>query len=108
MSTEAVMAFTERVSGDPELQEQVKAIWAEKSGQAERMARLGQTVGLEFTAQEFVAAAESARELNQGELSEDELESVAGTGTKMVQQTLQPQAILEYTELSLQNIKGIP
>ena len=108
MSTKAVLAFTERVSGDPELQRQVKAIWAEKSGQAERMAELGQKVGFEFSAQEFVEAAISAREMNQGELTEDELESVAGTGTKMVQQTLSPQAIWEYTELSLQNIKGIP
>lgn len=108
MSTQAFMAFTEKVAGDEALQGKVKAIGAMESEQAERMAALGRENGFDFTPTEFLEVAKASRELNQGELSEAELETVSGTGTTMLCTSIAPQGFWTMVGLSVKNIQSIP
>lgn len=75
MSKENIITFLEAAKNNPELQKQIGAIYAEaKKSTAEELAKLAADAGTPFTAEEFVAASRSA----QGELSEAQLEGVAG------------------------------
>lgn len=78
MSKEAAMAFRDKVCKTPALQQQVKAAIESGSDLTEAV-RLGKTCGCEFTAEE---AAECLQCLGSDELSEFELEMVAGGAGK--------------------------
>ncbi len=106
MSTDALMAFVEKVAGDEALQGKVRAIAATESEQAERMADLGREHGFEFTPDEFLGAAKAAWELNQGELSEAALEAAAGGTGAGFGPTLNPQAFFFMTGLTVKNIQS--
>lgn len=75
MSKENIIAFLETAKNTPTLQEQIGAIYREaKKSTAEGLAKLSADSGTPFTAEEFLAASRGA----QGELSEAQLEGVAG------------------------------
>ncbi len=75
MSTENITKFTETVAASPELQAKIQAIQAAAAREtAVRIAALSAETEAPFTADEFLASAQSA----QGELSDEQLESVSG------------------------------
>ena len=81
MATENIANFLERVAQDTALQEQIKAMGTQDATQAEEhVIKLATAQGLPFTAEELQAfAAEQAKAAHeQGELSDSELEQVAG------------------------------
>ena len=75
MPTENITKFSQAVAASPELQAQVQAIHAAAARDtAEKIAALSAESGAPVTAEEFLASAHSA----QGELSDEQLEAVAG------------------------------
>lgn len=75
MSTENITKFSEAVAANPELQEKVQSLQAAAAREtAEKIAALSVEAGTPFSADEFLASAQSV----QGELSEEQLEAVAG------------------------------
>ena len=78
MSIEAVNQFLEKVTQDNQLQEELtKAMEAEDDRQA--VTDLANNKGYQFTVEELMAEIEKRQKaLESGELSEEELESVAG------------------------------
>ena len=86
MSVENVKAFYEALQKDTELQEKVNAADAAYTGDAENKAAaaaaiilpIAKEAGFDFTAEELLEAAAGAAKKEDGEISEDELEAVAG------------------------------
>ena len=79
MSIEAVNQFLEKVSQDNQLQEELaKAMEAEDDRQA--VTELANNQGFQFTGEELMTEIEKRQKaaIDSGELSEEELESVAG------------------------------
>lgn len=84
MATDNIRIFLQRVAEDATLQEQIKAVAGQDAAQAEEaVMKLAAEQGLPFTAEELQAfATEEARAANErGDLSDSELEQVAGGGT---------------------------
>lgn len=80
MSRENIPAFFDAVKNSPELQQRVGEIQAEAARlSANRMAELSTEAGTPFTAEEFLARGE-------GELSEMEMDAVAGGARRPQQQ----------------------
>jgi predicted ribosomally synthesized peptide with nif11-like leader len=88
MSMSAVQDFFTKIAEDQSLQEELaKAMEAENDRQA--VTDLARSKGFEFTTEELAQEiqnreAEAQRQIEAGELSEDELESVAGGATPTV------------------------
>jgi predicted ribosomally synthesized peptide with nif11-like leader len=88
----AVQEFLTKVSEDQALQEELaKAMESENDRQA--VTELAKSKGYEFTTEELSSAIEAAQaeiqaQMEGGELSEDELESVAGGATPTVVTTV--------------------
>ena len=83
MARENIAIFLQRVAKDAALQEQIKALAGQDAAQAEAaVMKLAAEQGLPFTAEELQAfAAEEARAATErGDLSDSELEQVAGGG----------------------------
>ena len=83
MSMQTVRAFWQKAKQDPALQSKIAAIQAkERQATVAAVVKLAAEAGFVFTAQEYDAAVkeELARQHAAGELSEAELESVAGGG----------------------------
>ena len=83
MATDNIRIFLQRVAEDATLQEQIKAVAGQDAAQAEEaVMKLAAEQGLPFTAEELQAfATEEARAANErGDLSDSELEQVAGGG----------------------------
>ena len=83
MATDNIRIFLQRVAEDAALQEQVKALAGQDAAQAEEaVMKLAAEQGLPFTAEELQAfAAEEAKAATErGDLSDSELEQVAGGG----------------------------
>ena len=81
MSTDNIRIFLQRVAEDAALQEQIKALAGQDAAQAEAaVMKLAAEQGLPFTAEELQAfAAEEAKDATErGDLSDSELEQVAG------------------------------
>lgn len=76
MSDEHARQFITAVEQDPALQQTISS-FAPASAAAD-IAKLGAERGLHFSAAEFSAALDSTLKAAQGEISEEELESVAG------------------------------
>ena len=81
MSTTNIVVFLQRVADDTALQEQIKALGTQEAVRTEEVVlQLAAEQGLPFTVEELqafvVEQAKAAAE--QGELSDDELEQVAG------------------------------
>ena len=75
MSTENITKFSQAVANSSELQAKVQSIHADAAREtADKIAALSAETDAPFTADEFLASAQSA----QGELSEEQLESVSG------------------------------
>lgn len=75
MSKEKLQAFAEAVSKSEDLQKRLTAIQSETAkSTAEKMAKLSQTAGTPFTAEEYI---NSVAELSE-EISAEQLRSVAG------------------------------
>ena len=84
MATDNIQTFLQRVAEDATLQEQIKALAGQDAAQAEAaVLNLAAAQGLPFTAEELHAfAVEEAKAATQrGDLSDSELEQVAGGGT---------------------------
>ncbi|AFY58615.1 bacteriocin propeptide, TIGR03798 family/class IIb bacteriocin, lactobin A/cerein 7B family [Rivularia sp. PCC 7116] len=82
MSTQTVNQFFEKVSEDPELQQKlVKAIESENDRQA--VTDLAAQEGFQFTSDELWEEIKNRQQaiIDSGELSEEELEAVAGGAT---------------------------
>jgi hypothetical protein len=82
MSKEAASKFLDRVTAEPQLQTRVRESYASGGDRLAATLELGATLGLEFSAGEFIATLEE-RYLPQAgaaadELSSDELEHVSG------------------------------
>jgi predicted ribosomally synthesized peptide with nif11-like leader len=78
MSTQAIIQFAEFVASDGELQAAVDVIRNKGGQQAASIVDLAAKHGYSFSADEFVTVNNALLRLNQGELSEAELEGVAG------------------------------
>lgn len=78
MSTDAIIQFAEHAARDADLQIAVETIRNQGEHQAAAMAELAAKHGYTFSADEFAAVNNALLRLNQGELSEAELEGVAG------------------------------
>ena len=78
MSTDAIIQFAEHVARDAELQAAVDVIRNKGGQQATSMVDLAAKHGYTFSVDEFVTVNNALLRLNQGELSEAELEGVAG------------------------------
>ena len=79
MSIEAVNQFLEKVAQDSKIQEELaQAMQAEDDRQA--VVELGAKHGFEFTGEELMTEVEKRQQaaIDSGELSEEELEAVAG------------------------------
>jgi predicted ribosomally synthesized peptide with nif11-like leader len=75
MSTEKLQAFAEAVSKSEELQKQLTSIQVESArSTAENIAKLSETAGTTFTAEEYLQAIAEASE----EMPPEQLHSVAG------------------------------
>jgi predicted ribosomally synthesized peptide with nif11-like leader len=75
MSKENLQAFAEAVSRSRELQKQLAAIQTESArSTAEKLAKLSESAGTPFTAEEYLKAVAESSE----EISEEQLQSVAG------------------------------
>lgn len=78
MSTEAVTKFLSRLAEDHALQEQVKSLAKDAKDPAAVAVDLGSKQGFQFTRAEFLEAIQAAQGARPGQLSEAELERVAG------------------------------
>ncbi|HLY27617.1 MAG TPA: Nif11-like leader peptide family RiPP precursor [Aggregatilineales bacterium] len=85
MSEQNVVAFVKEVSRDPALQEKIGAL----PGDVGALVQLAFTAGFSFTAEEWKAVAASCF----GELSESELDNVAGGAVGDVRPCINPGAI---------------
>ncbi len=76
MSKESLQAFLQKASSDKNLMEEVESAFSEKKGEEaiEALVLLGSEQGYEFNAEEAVAFFS----VKSGELSDSELEGVAG------------------------------
>jgi predicted ribosomally synthesized peptide with nif11-like leader len=72
MSKESVEAFVKRLSDDKQLEQQLQAEAKDVPDQVAVLVSLANRNGFEFTAEEFLAA------VPEGQLSDEELEGVAG------------------------------
>ena len=83
MAADNIRIFLQRVAEDAALQEQIKALAGQDAARLEEsVLKLAAAQGLPFTAEELQAfATEEARAANErGDLSDSELEQVAGGG----------------------------
>ena len=85
MSTEAVNLFFQKLNEDPELQKElVELINSAEDNEGQATTELAKKLGFDFTSEELKAEFERQNQLNQaqpsGELSDQELEAVAGGG----------------------------
>ena len=80
MSKQAISDFLDRVTDQAELREEIHQVFAktEDSDRPDTVVKLAKTHGFEFSAEEFLAALEQRYANPTAELSEAELESVAG------------------------------
>jgi len=78
MSAEAIIQFAEHATGNAAIEAEVNAIKEQTERQAESMSALAAKHGYAFTPEEFVTLNNALLKANQGELSEVELDSVAG------------------------------
>ena len=85
MSKQNVLAFDLRICGDKELQSRVKALPA---NDADGLVRLGAETGFKFSTSELLEVIGAAH--NSDELSEDQLEQVAGGALNAYQPPLSP------------------
>ncbi|MCA1992636.1 MAG: Nif11-like leader peptide family RiPP precursor [Coleofasciculus sp. S288] len=82
MSIEAVADFTKRLTEDASLQEELRAAVGDKEGMeaSQAVADLGSKHGYSFTAEEAQQVRDYVVANESGELSEEQLEAVAGGG----------------------------
>ena len=80
MSMEALREFLEKASKDSELEKKVEEVVEDEAG-PDRFVALGQEHGFEFSPREAVY---HLYELQNAELSDEQLESVAGGGRGMI------------------------
>lgn len=80
MSVESLQEFVSRVEGDSSLQQELETAVAGKDGLAasQAVSEVGAKYGYSFTAEEAEAGRKAVLAEESGELSEGELESVAG------------------------------
>jgi len=86
MAVENVKLLLEKVAGDESLQEQLKNLHSEMNEEViKEIIKIGEKQGLRFTEEDFYTyITEAVRQAqNEGELSDEELENVAG-GSKWV------------------------
>lgn len=82
MSIEAVTKFTDKLAQDESLQQELKSAIGDKEGlsASQAVAELGAKHGYNFSAEEAQQTREFVLESESDELSEEDLEAVAGGG----------------------------
>ncbi|MGD1913915.1 MAG: Nif11-like leader peptide family natural product precursor [Rivularia sp. (in: cyanobacteria)] len=87
MSIDAVNQFLEKVAQDSKIQEELAQLIQAEDHQRQAVVELGAKYGFEFSGDELMAEVEKRQQaaVNSGELSEEELESVAGGFTPFKQ-----------------------
>lgn len=82
MSIEAVAKFTNKLAEDEALQQEIKCAIGDKEGldASQTVSELGAKHGYEFTAKEAQTLRQVVLANQSGELSEEQLEAVAGGG----------------------------
>jgi hypothetical protein len=87
MSKENLQAFAEAVSRSEELQKRMASLQAEISrSTAEKMAKLSESAGTPFTAEEYLKSVAESSE----EMSAEQLQSVAGGASADPNQSVRP------------------
>lgn len=82
MSIEAVAEFTNKLAEDEVLQQELQSVAGDKEAleASQSVSELGAKYGYEFTAEEAQTLRQIILAQQSGELSEDQLEAVAGGG----------------------------